>query len=100
MCLNTLRHRVICGTMDYREATRAMEEGAAIMRRAVGRIGADMFLVWGGVYVLAPLSALIWPGANFWPGMILVGLGIAATIVVSGRSPVQNEQGWKIGVLW
>ncbi len=87
--------------VDAREALSAADDAVLSVKRAVDRQASRIVLVWGVVYVLAPLSMHIWPLWGFIPHQLLLIGAIGVTIYDTMRnSVVSGPTSSRIGGLW
>lgn len=87
--------------VDAREALSAADNAVRSVKQAVVRQSSRIVLVWGFVYVLAPLSMHIWPLWGVIPHQLLLVGTIGYTIYdVKRNSIVSGKNSWRIGGLW
>lgn len=87
--------------VDAREALSAADDAVRSVKRAVDRQTSRIVLVWGVVYVLAPLSMHIWPRWGVIPLQLLLIGAIGFSIYDAHRnSLISGPSSWRIGGLW
>jgi len=78
-----------------------IEEASRQMRRLAAYGGTDIILmVWGAIWFLGYLGNQLAPVLAGWIWIILLVIGIAATIIIECRSPVKSPLGRQIGIFW
>ncbi len=86
---------------DAREALSAADDAVQSVKRAVDRQASRIVLIWGVVYLLAPLSMYIWPRWGIIPHQLLLIGAIGFSIYDTRRnSLVSGPSSWRIGGLW
>ncbi len=86
------------------EAQMALEiadDAIRSLKRAVERQASRLIMVWGVVYVLAPLAMHLWPRWGIIPLQLLLIGAIGYTIYDTNcKSLVSGDNNWRIGCLW
>ena len=87
--------------LDAREALSSAEDAVRSVKRAVDRQTSRIVLMWGIVYVLAPLSMHIWPLWGVIPQQLLLIGAIVFSIYDAHRcSLISGTNSRRIGGLW
>lgn len=86
---------------EAREALSAAQRAVQAVKHTVDRQTSRIVLMWGAVYVLAPLSMHVWPRWGLIPLELLLIGAIAFTISETRRTPlISGPTTWRIGSLW
>ena len=102
---STLRYRVVCmktpTATDAHEALSVTDEAVLLLKQTVDRQSSRIVLVWGAVYLLAPLAMHFWAYAGFFIQQILLISAIVYTIYDSCRRPsITGPNNWRVAGVW
>ena len=86
---------------DALDALTVADEAVRLVRQKIDRQTSRIVLVWGTVYLLAPLAMHFWPYAGFLLQQLLLMSAIGYTIYDSVRRPgVTGPNSWRIAGVW
>ncbi|MEZ6072210.1 MAG: hypothetical protein R3C10_18625 [Pirellulales bacterium] len=86
---------------EARASLGAIDEAVDAHRRAIDRLAAQIVLVWGVTYCVAPLAMHFWPVPGPFVLNLLVVVAIGYTVMATSRqSPVTGPNVRRSGAVW